>query len=66
LIQDAEVLAVHAQAVVTLNCPEPPVAGIVWRVGFREIVQDPPDWVTVNTWPATVRVPLRWLGVLFA
>ena len=66
VIQVAEVLAVQAQAVVTSNCPEPPVAGIVSRRGAREIVQVPADWVTVKTWPAMVMVPIRWLGVLFA
>ena len=59
VIQEAEVLAVQAQPVVTSNCPEPPVAGIVSRVGLREIVQVPADWVTVKTWPAMVMVPVR-------
>lgn len=53
---------IHGQLfglVVRLKDPVPPAAAMLADDGDKEYVQLPAAWVTVNVWPATVRVPVR-------
>jgi hypothetical protein len=60
--------AVHAQPalVVTATLPVPPVAANACEVGEILNAHPTPACVTVNVWPATVNVPLRWVVAVLA
>jgi hypothetical protein len=66
VIHGVVVVAVQEHSVVTPNEPDPPVAGAVPRFGLIWIVQVPAAWLIVSVCPATVMIPVRALGVLFA
>ena len=64
----ALLVAVQSQPVeaVTESVFVPPPAGADWTSGMTLNEQDPAGCVTVNVWPATVRVPVRATPVVFA
>jgi hypothetical protein len=49
----------HPASEVTLKVPVPPVEPAFTDAGEMEYVQLAPAWVTVNGFPAIVRVPVR-------
>jgi hypothetical protein len=56
----------HPASVVTVVEPVPPPATTDWLVGESEYVHGAAACVTVNVWPAMVRVPVRELVFGFA
>ena len=67
VIQDALLVAVHAQPVIAATATEPvaAAAGTVVAPGEIENVQ-PPACVTANVWPAMLSEPERWVVLALA
>jgi hypothetical protein len=58
----------HGQPVCVVTCEDPlsPLLAADFDVGEIANVQLTPAWVTVNVWPATVSVPMRWEALVLA